>query len=56
MFVGHEGVNFILANESAGEKGRNFRGKSGYKNLVFDVAYLKDVSVSTVARILRFRK
>ena len=54
MFVGPHDVNFISVSKSAGEKGRNFPRKSGYKKLIFDLAYLKDVSIITVTRILRF--
>jgi hypothetical protein len=54
MFVGPHGINSISVSKNAGEKGKNFPRKSGYKNLIFDLAYLKDVSIITVARILRF--
>ena len=56
IFVGPHGVSFISVSESAREKEKNFHKKSGYKNLIFDLAYLKDVSITTVARILRFRE
>lgn len=54
MFVGPHSVNFVSVSENAGKKGINFPSKSGCKNLIFNLAYLKDVLIITVARILRF--